>query len=134
MDHYGKARREGLRIYSAAIQAHEDPYLPVLEETEPALARLNRNALGGVGGFKAIVDNVCSVCLLLVTFGKIANGRFVAYLLLQADCERGTLLVCAFDGYRSAHHVEQLLGQVQAETGSFDVPVAFFVETHKILE
>ena len=37
MDHYGKARREGLRIYSAAIQAHEDPYLPVLEETEPAL-------------------------------------------------------------------------------------------------
>lgn len=67
MDHYGKARREGLRIYSAAIQAHEDPYLPVLEETEPALARLNRNALG-----------VQTVPLERVA-GSVSRGRSYAF-------------------------------------------------------
>ena len=40
MDHYSKARREGLRVYQAAIQANTDPYLPVLEEKEPNLASL----------------------------------------------------------------------------------------------
>ena len=67
MDHYGKARREGLRIYSAAIQAHEDPYLPVLEETEPALARLNRKALG-----------VQTVPLERVA-GSVSRGRSYAF-------------------------------------------------------
>ena len=46
MDHYGKARRDGLRIYTAALQAHEDPYLPVLESKVPELASLSRLSLG----------------------------------------------------------------------------------------
>ena len=46
MDHYGKARRDGLRIYTAALQAHEDPYLPVLENKVPELASLSRLSLG----------------------------------------------------------------------------------------
>ena len=46
MDHYSKARREGLRVYQAAIQANTDPYLPVLEEKEPNLASLSRLSLG----------------------------------------------------------------------------------------
>ena len=40
MDHYGRARRDGLRVYSAAIQANEDPYLPVLEDKVPGLGAL----------------------------------------------------------------------------------------------
>ena len=35
MDRYGKARREGLRAYNAAVQEHGNPYLPVLEELVP---------------------------------------------------------------------------------------------------
>jgi hypothetical protein len=46
MDHYGKARREGLRIYTTALQAHEDPFLPVLESKVPDLSTLSRMSLG----------------------------------------------------------------------------------------
>ncbi len=46
MDHYGKARREGLRVYQSAIQSNTDPYLPVLEEKVPALSTLSRLSLG----------------------------------------------------------------------------------------
>ena len=46
VDHYSKARREGLRVYQAAIQANTDPYLPVLEEKVPNLASLSRLSLG----------------------------------------------------------------------------------------
>ncbi len=46
MDHYSKARKEGLRVYQAAIQANTDPYLPVLEEKVPNLSALSRMSLG----------------------------------------------------------------------------------------
>ena len=46
VDHYSKARREGLRVYQAAIQANTDPYLPVLEEKVPNLSSLSRLSLG----------------------------------------------------------------------------------------
>ena len=46
MDHYGKARRDGLRLYSAAIQSNIDPYLPVLEKKVPNLSQLSRLSLG----------------------------------------------------------------------------------------
>lgn len=46
MDHYSKARKEGLKIYQQAIQANADPYLPVLEEKVPNLASLSRLSLG----------------------------------------------------------------------------------------
>ncbi len=46
MDYYGKARREGLRVYSAAIQNNRDPYLPVLEDKVPNLSQLSRQHLG----------------------------------------------------------------------------------------
>ena len=67
MDHYGKARRDGLRIYSAALQAHEDPYLPVLESKVPELASLSRLSLG-----------VMSVPLSRV-LGSVSEGRSKAF-------------------------------------------------------
>lgn len=67
MDHYGKARRDGLRIYSAALQAHEDPYLPVLERKVPELSSLTRLSLG-----------VMSVPLSRV-LGSVSEGRSKAF-------------------------------------------------------
>ena len=67
MDHYGKARRDGLRIYSAALQAHEDPYLPVLESKVPELASLSRLSLG-----------VMSIPLSRV-LGSVSEGRSKAF-------------------------------------------------------
>ena len=67
MDHYGKARRDGLRIYTAALQAHEDPYLPVLEKKVPDLASLSRLSLG-----------VISIPLSRV-MGSVSEGRSKAF-------------------------------------------------------
>ena len=67
MDHYGKARREGLRAYTAEVQAHRNPYLPVLEDLEPNLEKLNRRALG-----------VQNVPLERVT-GSVSQGRSYAF-------------------------------------------------------
>ena len=67
MDHYSKARREGLRIYQNAIQANADPYLPVLEERVPALSSLSRLSLG----IMAIpLDRV---------IGSVSRGRSYAF-------------------------------------------------------
>ncbi len=46
MDHYSKARREGLRVFSAAGQNNQPAYLPVLEEKVSNLAQLSRLSLG----------------------------------------------------------------------------------------
>jgi len=67
MDHYGKARRDGLRVYTAAIQANEDPYLPVLENRVPDLASLSRISLG-----------VISIPLSRV-LGSVSEGRSKAF-------------------------------------------------------
>ena len=67
MDHYGKARRDGLRVYTAAIQANEDPYLPVLENRVPDLASLSRISLG-----------VISIPLARV-LGSVSQGRSKAF-------------------------------------------------------
>lgn len=67
MDHYGKARREGLRAYTAEVQAHRNPYLPVLEDREPNLEKLNRRNLG-----------VQNVPLERVT-GSVSQGRSYAF-------------------------------------------------------
>ena len=67
MDHYGKARRDGLRLYSAAIQANADPYLPVLEKKVPNLAQLSRLSLG-----------IISIPLDRVV-GSVSQGRSYAF-------------------------------------------------------
>jgi basic membrane lipoprotein Med (substrate-binding protein (PBP1-ABC) superfamily) len=67
MDHYGKARREGLRVYSAAIQANADPYLPVLEDKVPNLAQLTRQSLG-----------IISVPVERIV-GSVSSGRSYAF-------------------------------------------------------
>ena len=67
MDFYGKARHEGLRVYTAAIQAHQDPYLPVLEDKVPGLAQLSRLSLG-----------VMSIPLERVV-GSVSQGRSYAF-------------------------------------------------------
>lgn len=66
-DHYGKARRDGLRIYTAAIQANTDPYLPVLENKVQNLAQLSRLPLG-----------VMTVPLDRVV-GSVSQGRAFAF-------------------------------------------------------
>ena len=67
MDSYGKARREGLRVYTAAIQAHEDPYLPVLEAKVPELSSLSRKSLG-----------ILTIPLSRV-LGSVSAGRSTAF-------------------------------------------------------
>ena len=67
MDHYGKARREGLRVYQAAIQSNADPYLPVLEERVPTLSSLSRLSLG-----------IMTIPLDRVT-GSVSRGRSYAF-------------------------------------------------------
>ena len=67
MDHYGKARREGLRVYQTAIQANTDPYLPVLEEKVPTLSALSRLSLG-----------VMTIPLDRVV-GSVSRGRSYAF-------------------------------------------------------
>ena len=67
MEHYSKVRREGLRVYSAAIQAHKDPYLPVLEEKVPNLSQLTRLSLG-----------VMTISLSQV-IGSVSQGRSYAF-------------------------------------------------------
>ena len=67
MDHYGKARREGLRVYQTAIQSNADPYLPVLEERLPTLSTLSRLSLG-----------VISIPLDRV-IGSVSKGRSYAF-------------------------------------------------------
>ena len=67
MDHYGKARRDGLRIYTQALQAHEDPYLPVLETRVPGLTSLSRLSLG-----------IMAVPLSRV-LGSVSEGRSKAF-------------------------------------------------------
>ena len=67
MDRYGKARREGLRAYNAAVQEHGNPYLPVLEELVPELGKLNRRSLG-----------ILNVPLERVA-GSVSRGRSYAF-------------------------------------------------------
>lgn len=67
MDHYGKARREGLRLYTAAIQSNSDPYLPVLEKKVPNLSQLSRLSLG-----------IISIPLDRV-IGSVSQGRSFAF-------------------------------------------------------
>jgi basic membrane lipoprotein Med (substrate-binding protein (PBP1-ABC) superfamily) len=67
MDHYGKARRDGLRIYTAAIQANADPYLPVLEKKVPDLSQLTRLSLGVI---TVPLDRV---------IGSVSQGRSFAF-------------------------------------------------------
>ncbi len=67
MDQYSKARREGLRVYAAAIAANEDPYLPVLEDKVPGLAQLSRQSLGVIS---IPVDRIV---------GSVSSGRSYAF-------------------------------------------------------
>lgn len=67
MDYYSKARREGLRVYQAAIQANTDPYLPVLEDKVPNLTQLSRLSLG-----------IQSIPLDRVA-GSVSQGRSYAF-------------------------------------------------------
>ena len=67
MDHYSKARREGLKIYEEAVRENRDPYLPVLEERVPNLSALNRRSLG-----------IQSVPLERV-LGSVSRGRSYAF-------------------------------------------------------
>ena len=67
LEHYSKFRREGLRVYSAALQNHTDPYLPVLEDKVPGLSQLSRLSLG-----------VQSIPIERVV-GSVSQGRSYAF-------------------------------------------------------
>ena len=79
---YQKARKEGLKAYSAAINANQDPYLPVLDEKLPNLNQMDRVPLG-----------IMSVPLSRV-IGTVARGRSFAFAnnfmpILEAGSEFG---------------------------------------------
>ena len=67
MDHYSKARREGLKEYTAAIQSNADPYLPVLEDKVANLSQLSRQSLGVIS---IPVDRI---------IGSVSSGRSYAF-------------------------------------------------------
>lgn len=67
LEHYSRFRREGLRVYSAALQNHTDPYLPVLEEMVPNVSQLSRLSLG-----------VQSIPIERV-IGSVSQGRSYAF-------------------------------------------------------
>ncbi len=80
---YTKARREGQKAYSAAIAAHQDPYLPVLEERLPTLNQMDRFPLG-----------IQAVPLRRVV-GSVSRGRSYAFAsnfmpLLEVSSEFAT--------------------------------------------
>ena len=80
LEHYSRFRREGFRVYSAALQNHTDPYLPVLEDKVPGLSQLSRLSLG-----------VQSIPIERVV-GSVSQGRSYAFAsnfmpLLEAGSE-----------------------------------------------
>ena len=95
MDHYSKARREGLRIYSQAIHNNTDPYLPVLEEKVPNLSQLARVPLG-----------IISIPLNRV-MGSVSRGRSYAFA--------GNFMPILEGGSEFAGKWERLYDSVEAE-------------------
>ncbi len=95
MDHYGKARRDGLRVYTTAIHANTDPYLPVLEEKVPNLSQLSRMPLG-----------IITIPLNRVA-GSVSRGRSYAFA--------GNFMPILEGGSEFAAKWERLYDSVEAE-------------------
>lgn len=114
MDHYSKARREGLRVYQAAIQANTDPYLPVLEEKEPALSQLSRLPLG-----------VQSIPLDRVV-GSVSQGRSYAFA-------RGFLPILE-SGSEFAVKWERLCESVESEGVNQAITVLEYLGEYYVIE
>ena len=95
LDHYSRFRREGLRVYSAALQNHIDPYLPVLEDRVPNLSQLSRLSLG-----------VQSIPIEQVV-GSVSQGRSYAFA--------GNCMSLLESGSEFAAKWEQLYESVEAK-------------------
>ena len=95
LDHYSRFRREGLRVYSAALQNHIDPYLPVLEDRVPNLSQLSRLSLG-----------VQSIPIEQVV-GSVSQGRSYAFA--------GNFMPLLESGSEFAAKWEQLYESVEAK-------------------
>ncbi len=130
MDHYSKARREGLRVYQAAIQANADPYLPVLEEKVPNLASLSRLSLG-----------IMAIPLDRVV-GSVSRGRSYAFAegflpVLEAGSEFATKweTLCESveqSGVRQPVTVLEYLGYYYAIEGNKRISVMKYLDARDI--
>ena len=114
MDFYSRARREGLRIYQAAIQANADPYLPVLEDLEPDLAQLSRLSLG-----------ILTVPLDRVV-GSVSQGRSYAFA-------EGFLPILE-GGSEFASKWERLCESVEAEGVNQPITVLEYLGYYYVIE
>ena len=114
MDHYSKARREGLRVYQQAIQANSDPYLPVLEERVPALSSLSRLSLG-----------VMTIPLYRVV-GSVSRGRSYAFA--------EDFLPILEGGSEFAGKWERLCESVEAEGVNQPITVLEYLGSYYVIE
>lgn len=114
MDHYSKARREGLRVYQAAIQANADPYLPVLEDRVPNLSQLSRLSLG-----------IQSIPLDRV-IGSVSQGRSYAF-------SEGFLPILEV-GSEFASKWEQLCESVESEGVNQPITVLEYLGYYYVIE
>lgn len=114
MIYYNRARREGLRIYQAAIQANEDPYLPVLEEKVPGLAQLSRLSLG-----------LQTIPLERVA-GSVSQGRSYAF-------SEGFLPILE-DGSEFASKWERLCESVEAQGVNQPITVLEYLGYYYVIE
>lgn len=118
---YLKARKEGLKSYSSAIQSNRDPHLPVLEELVHNLNQLTRIPLG-----------THSVPLDAVR-GSVSSGRSFAFApnfmpILETDTEFADKWIFLYDsvaeeGLRDPVKVLEYLGEYYLIEGNKRVSV-----------
>ena len=114
MDFYSRARREGLRVYQAAIQANADPYLPVLEDKVPNLSQLSRLSLG-----------ILTIPLNRV-IGSVSQGRSYAF-------SEGFLPILE-GGSEFASKWERLCESVEAEGVNQPITVLEYLGYYYVIE
>ena len=114
MDFYSRARREGLRVYQAAIQANTDPYLPVLEDRVSNLSQLSRLSLG-----------VLTIPLYRIV-GSVSQGRSYAFA-------EGFLPILE-GGSEFASKWERLCESVEAEGVNQPITVLEYLGDYYVIE
>ena len=127
---YIKARKEGMKAYAAAIQNHQDPYLPVLEEKLPELNQMDRMPLG-----------IQAIPLTRVA-GTVSRGRSFAFAsnfmpILAADSEFCGKWEALYDsvleeGMRDPAKVLEYMGYYYLIEGNKRVSVMKFIEAEYI--
>ena len=118
---YIKARKEGLRAYTQAVQENKDPYLPTLEDRVPNLNQLERVDLGVI------------TIPLEDAVGTVSQGRSYAFAnnympILEAETEFASKWCKLYEsveeiGVSQAVQVLEYLGKYYMKEGNKRVSV-----------